>query len=96
MSQYPTVAFAHSNVNVEATTTVIAAADTGRRLLILQNTSDTIIDIKIGADAVLGEGIRLYPNGGTFEIKPIAGTLDTRVVNGISASGTKTIRVTKG
>ena len=97
MSYFPTVDYGHSNVSVGTSTTTIAAAKDKRRFLLLQNISDTDIDIKVGAAAVAGEGIRVFANGGNFEMKPGNGNLSTAAVNGIhGGSGNKTMLVTEG
>ena len=93
---YPAIVYAHTSVNVATTTTQAIAVNVDRKFLLLQNISDTAIDIKVGAVAVAGEGIRVYANG-NFEMKPGNGNLNTGAVNAIHAgAGNKTLLVTEG
>ena len=95
MSQYPTVSLAHSAVSVGTSTTEIVASNDDRRYVLLQNVGDDTVVLQFGVPAVAADGIYLYP-GTTLEIKPVAGQLDTRAINGIALSGTQSIRVMKG
>lgn len=55
----------------------VMAANTSRKYLVVANPSDTTMYIKIGANAVSGEGIPIYP-GGAYEPGPFipTGTVD--------------------
>ncbi len=94
-----TITFTHTNADVGLTSTEMLAAlgaSSVRKFVLLQNISDAIVDIKVGAAAVAGEGIRIYP-GVTIELKPGSGNFDPRAINGIQAdAGTKTVLVTEG
>lgn len=92
----PTVTLAHTAVTVGSSTTAVIAASAGRRYLLLVNDSDEAIYVKFGAAAVMNEGIRVNASGGTFEMSAAKGNLDTRVINGICASGSKELLVTQG
>ena len=70
-----------SSVQVEIKTTLVLKADPGRVNVLLINDSDTVMYLMLGADAVVGEGIRLNAEGGSYEISVIAGTIDDRVIN---------------
>jgi hypothetical protein len=86
----------HTAVAVAATTTTAKAANTDRIGLLLVNDSDTTIYIKIGAAAVLNQGIRLNANGGSFEMNAALGSLASGAVNAIhGGSGTKALLVTE-
>jgi hypothetical protein len=51
-------------------TTPVVGANPQRRILILVNDSDTKMYLYPGAGpAVLGRGIPLYPNGGSWEVE---------------------------
>jgi len=72
--------------------TEIAAAKHNRNYLAIVNDSDTTIYIAIGATAVVGRGIRLNANGGSFEMTK--DNLSYQIVNGIHGnSGTKQVTV---
>ncbi len=86
---------AHTTVSVANTSTEIVAANTNRTYLLLVNDSDEDIYIKIGAAAVQGAGIRINSGGGSFEMSGRNGNLDTRVINGICATGTKDMLATQ-
>jgi hypothetical protein len=86
----------HTAVAVAVTTTAAKAANTNRIGLLLVNDSDTTIYIKIGADAVLNQGIRLNANGGSFEMNAALGNLASGAVNAIhGGSSTKALLVTE-
>lgn len=80
---------AHTDVTVGTSTVELAAANANRTYLLLVNDSDVAIYIKFGAAAVLNEGIRINANGGSLEVSPRNGNLDTRAVNGIASAITK-------
>lgn len=84
---------AHSVVVVDLDTTQVAAANANRKYILLVNDSNETIYVKFGEAAVVGEGIRLNSDGGTYVLD---GLIDTRVVNAICTSGGKTILVTEG
>lgn len=92
--QLPVVTLTHTVVAVTTATTVAIAANSVREYLLIVNISDTRVDCKVGAAAVAGEGIPIYPDGGSWEMSPGFSNLDTRAVNCIHAgSGNKTITV---
>ena len=58
------------------------------------NDSDTDIYLKVGAAAVVNEGIRLNSGGGSWELSLEFGNLSGSVVNCIhGGAGTKTLLV---
>jgi len=91
-----TVTLTHTQPTIAATTTVALVANTSRRYALFENDSDEIIYIKIGAAAVLNQGIRLNASGGSYEMSAEIGNLDTRVVNAICTSGSKVLLVAEG
>ena len=95
--QLPVVTLTHTAVSVTTSSAEIIAAQSTREYLIIVNISDTRIDCKVGAAAVAGEGIPLYPTGGSFEMSPGFSNLDTRAINCIHVgSGNKVINITVG
>lgn len=86
----------HSAVTVGATTTKVLDANTARKYVILVNDSDAVLYIKIGANAVMNEGIRINANGGSYEMSINLGNLGTGQVNAISQAGSKVLLVTEG
>lgn len=87
---------AHTAVTVGAATTAILAANAARKYALIINDSDTVIYLKIGAAAVLNEGIRLNAQGGSYEMSAQYGNLDTRAINAISSVAGKVLLVTEG
>ena len=77
---------------VTTASSVALAALATRRYVMLVNTSDTIIYLALGAAAVVGSGIPVYPNGDFYEIK--WGNLNTAYIAAIHAgSGNKNLAV---
>lgn len=83
----------HTAVTVGAVTTVAKAANADRKWLLLVNDSDETVYVKLGAAAVLNQGIRISASGGALELT--GGSLYLGAVNGICASGGKTLLVTE-
>lgn len=68
-----------------------------RKYAMLINDSDTVIYIKIGAAAAPGEGIRLNPNGGVYEMSSSIGNLHTEAINAIhNSTGNKNLLIVEG
>ena len=86
----------HTVITVGSTTTPVIASNENRVYLLLVNDSDEVIYLKLGAEAVNREGIRLDPNGASLELSPAYGNLCTCAINAISASGNKKLLVTEG
>ncbi len=85
----------HTSVTVLATTTVVLAANANRLYALIVNDSDEKIYVKIGANAVQSQGIPILPNG-SYEMSKAMGDLNVGAINGICASGSKTMLVTEG
>ena len=87
----------HTVVNATTVSGAALAANVNRKYALLINDSDTVLYIKIGATAVVNQGIRLNANGGSYEISHAVGNLNTGVVNVIHAGiGNKVILVAEG
>jgi len=91
-----TVTLTHTHPTIGSTTTAALAASTSRRYALLENDSDEIIYIKIGAAAVLNQGIRLNASGGSYEMSAEIGNLNTGAINAICTSGSKVLLVVEG
>lgn len=84
-------------VAVGVATTVALAANTARRYAMLINDSDAVMYAKLGSAAVLNTGIRLNPNGGSYEMSAEMGNLYTGAINVIhGATGTKNLLIEEG
>ena len=88
-------------VNVATSSTEIVAADSDRRYLLIINNSISRVDIKVGAAAVLGQGIPLNKADaggniqGAYEMSQGTGNLSQQAVYGIhaGASGLREVLV---
>ena len=87
---------AHTQPSIGATTTAALAANANRLYALFINDSNETIYLKLGAAAVLNQGIRLNASGGSYEISKLLGNLYTGAVNGICTSGSKVLLVTEG
>lgn len=86
----------HTAPTIGNTTTTALAANASRVYALLVNDSDEVIYIKLGAAAVLNQGIRLNASGGSYEMSRQVGNLYTGAINAICASGSKKLLVTEG
>jgi len=89
------MAIVQTAVNVTPSTTelVSAANMKGKKYIRIVNISDTVVDVKIGADAVAAQGLRITANGGVFELNSGTG-FGANAVNAIHAStGNKAVSV---
>ena len=84
----------HSAVTVANATTAVAAANANRRWLLIINDSDETMYVKLGAAAVMNQGIRINSAGGSLEL--VGASLYLGAINGICASGGKIALVTEG
>lgn len=86
----------HTVVSVAVTSTAALAANTNRVGALLVNDSDTTIYLKLGAAAVVNQGIRLNANGGSLEMNAALGNLYSGAVNAIHGGvGSKVLLVTE-
>lgn len=90
-------AVTHTHPNATTSSGAMLAANADRNYALIQNDSDTVVYIKIGAAAVVNQGIRLNANGGAYEMSAKNGNLSRLAINGIHAGvGNKAILVTEG
>ncbi len=78
-------------VSVGVATTVVLAANTARRGLVLVNDSAATIYISLNGDAVIGSGIRLNANGGAYEMT--LDNLSTQAINAIATAAASNLAV---
>ena len=86
----------HTQPSIGATTTEALASNANRLYALLENDSNETIYLKLGAAAVLNQGIRLNANGGNYEMSKLLGKLYTGAINAICATGGKTLLVLEG
>ncbi len=82
-----------SEVTVGATSTAILAAHPKRLTATIVNDSNEPIYVSTGGAAVVGQGIRLNANGGSYEIH--AQNIYYGAINGICASGSKDVSISQ-
>jgi len=78
----------NTKVNVGASSTTVLVANSDRREAIIVNDSDEAIYISLSSTAIMNEGIRLNPNGGSL--------IETEYVGEITAicsSGSKNLTI---
>lgn len=85
----------HSAVTVGSTDTSALASNVNRKSALFINDSDETIYLSIGGTAVANTGIRLNPNGGSYEMSKEQGNLSTAVIKAICSSGSKNLLVTE-
>lgn len=87
----------HAAVNVTVASGSVLAANADRNYALIINDSDTAMYIKLGATAVVNQGIRLNSNGGAYEMSAKAGNVYKGAIYGIHAgSGNKVALITEG
>ncbi len=91
-----TSSLVHTAVTAGAVSTVALAANASRKYAVLVNDSDKEVYIMVGETAVLNQGIRINPNGGSYEMAAVYRNLDLRVINAISSAADKKLLVTEG
>ena len=104
MPTYPDyMTFTHTNVAVgAASTAILAAIQQGVRYILIQNLGVTPVYIKIGAAAVMNQGIQLPAvdaagnSQGAYELSPGAGNITLEAINGIAAGAGRVVMVTVG
>ena len=75
-------------VTVGSTSTLVRAAEAGRKLLVLVNDSDVVLFLSLGSAAVMNQGIRLNANGGNIVLE---NPIYTGNVYAICAAGGKNL-----
>lgn len=87
----------HTSASVGTGSSTALAANTRRQYALLINDSTVVLYLNVGGTATANTGIRLNPNGGSYEMSQGAGNLDVRAVTVIAASGTgNNLIVTEG
>lgn len=86
----------HTTGSASNSTAAMLASNANRKYALLQNDGAVDVYIKIGAAGVANQGIRLTPNGGSFEMSMAMGNLATGAINGITVSGSATVLVCEG
>lgn len=95
-SGLPKIVYTHTDVDVTGTSAAALTANTSRAWALLANDSDTSIYCKVGAVAIVNEGIPIHPRG-SYEISPRFGNFTTLAVNCIqSGGGNKVMLVIEG
>ena len=87
---------AHTTATATTTSSAMLASNSNRKYAFLQNIGTVDVYIKVNATAVASQGILLPAGGGFYEMSMAAGNLDTRAINGITASGSATVLATEG
>lgn len=92
LSDHLASSFTSGGVSVGTSSTLIVPANTDRKYLVICNDSESdVVYLNIGSEAKKQEGIRLNPNGGTYEVNWT--NLHKQAVYGI-AGGTGAVIVT--
>jgi hypothetical protein len=87
----------HTAVNVTAVSGAALAANADRLYALCINDSDEVIYLKLGAAAVVNEGIRLNADGGSYEMSAAEGNLYLGAINAIhGGAGNKVLTVLEG
>ena len=88
-----------TQVTVGATSTLLLAANTLRKAVILQNISDADIDYSLdGTAATTSDGLRLYAESDPLVMLAVDGVLTSLAIYGIDSSGvgSRNVRVLEG
>ena len=86
----------HTAPSIGATTTAALASNANRLYALFINDSNEVIYLKLGAAAVLNQGIRLNASGGSYEMSKLLGNLYTGAINAICATGGKKLLILEG
>lgn len=90
------ITMTHTTATATTSTGAMLASNGSRKYALLVNDGSVDVYLKLNASAVANAGIRLAANGGSYEMSAAFGNLDTRAVNGITASGSAVVLVTEG
>ena len=94
--EWPITTFVHTAPVIGAASTLALAANVLRQYVCLVNDGTESIYLKIGAAAVLNEGIPLNAGGGSYEMSQSLDNLNGDAINAICASGGMVLCVTEG
>jgi len=84
-------------IGVGVASTAVIAANVNRLYALVVNDSDTTIYLSLGAVAIVGSGIRINANGGSYEMSAKLGNLYTGAINGIhGGAGAKDVGTVEG
>jgi hypothetical protein len=83
-------------VSVGTSSTPVLPANRSRVYALFVNDSANVIYLGFGQNAVVGQGIRLNANGGSFEMSAGAGNLYQGAINAISGTANSNLCVTEG
>jgi hypothetical protein len=87
----------HTVLGVTNANQVALAANASRKYALFINDSANVIYLKLGASAVVNQGIRLNANGGSYEMRSGDGTLYPGAVNAIApVAGPSNLLITEG
>jgi len=91
---FPVITVEDTFATVGAVTTEVVAANTRRLDLDIVNDGDEAVYLARGNAAVMGSGIRVNPNGGSYRIGTT--NLFYGAINAICASGQLNITISEG
>lgn len=83
-----------TKVAVDTATTVVLAANPGRKTAVFVNDSNQPIYLAFGNAAVLNQGVRINASGGSYEIN--RNNLFLGAINAIAEGGAKNLTVSEG
>ena len=96
-AQSAETSWTHTSTNVTTSTTAVLAANVERKWALIENDSDANFYCKIGAAAVVNQGIRINAAGGTLEISSALNNYTTDAINCIhGGTGNKVALVAEG
>ena len=87
----------HTSIDVGTTSTTACGKNPSSRYRLLVNISDTDMFLSMNGEAALSKGVKLYANGGSYEMGIKWGNLYAGacyIIHG--GSGNKTLLVTEG
>ena len=91
----PNVTTTITNPTVATSTTMLLSSNASARYRFFENNDIADAWLAIGAAAVVGQGIKIRA-GGSYEMSPQIGNMDTRQINAISTSGSLAFSVSEG
>lgn len=86
----------HTVATIGVTNTSVLTENPKRSYLLIVNDSDKEVYITVGENAALNQGIRINPNGSSYEMSAAYGNLDLREINGITSIAGKKLLITEG